>query len=184
MVRAWMLTKDKDYLVTAKKALGAFAVPISRGGVLKITDDGFWWYVWGTGERAKPLNAHLFALIGIYEFYDVTRDSKARFLFDKGIETVKNIVGKYDLNLLLFRWSKYDDKLLLYSGPKYHNFHVKQLMKLFSITRDKQFLDWGVRWSNCQKRYGSQTDKWFFKLLWACYVIAIKKLSQKLYKIS
>jgi heparosan-N-sulfate-glucuronate 5-epimerase len=182
MVRAWMLAKDNEYLHTAKKALASFEVPVPSGGVLTIDKGGFWWYdEYACTKSANVLNGFLCALIGICELHDVTKDDKAKFLLNKGIETAKKFMKKFDLNLFAFKWSKYDDKLLLYSGPKYHSWHVKQLIKLYEITEDKEFLKWAVKWSRYQEKYSSIINAKWFRLLWRSYVQTIRKLAQHVY---
>ncbi len=184
LARAWMISKNKEYLVTAQRALLSFEVPVSKGGVLNVDSKGFWWYdEYACTRRANVLNGFLFALIGLYEYYDASKDPKALVLFDNGTKTIKHYIDKYDLNFLVLKWSKYDDRLILYSGPKYHNWHVKQLIKLHEITRDKEFLTWAVRWSKYQQKYNSVVNSKFFRLLWLIYRETTKKLAQVVYKV-
>ena len=184
LARGWMISKNEKYLAAAQRALLSFEVPVSKGGVLKVDRKGFWWYdEYACTRRANVLNGFLFALIGIYEYYDVSKDPKALHLFNKGIKTVRNYIDKYDLNFLVFKWSKYDDKLLFYSGPKYHNWHVKQLLKLHEITRDKEFLIWAVRWFNYQQIYNSLVTSKLFRLLLFHYNLTTSKLAQFAYKV-
>jgi heparosan-N-sulfate-glucuronate 5-epimerase len=184
MVRAWMISKNEKYLATAQRALLSFKVPVHKGGVLKVDKKGFRWYdEYACTRRANVLNGFLFALIGIYEYYDVSKDPEALVLFDNGVKTAKHYMDEYDLNLLVFKWSKYDDKLLFYSGPKYHNWHVKQLLRLHEITGDKEFLTWAVRWSKYQQKYDSLVNSKLFWLLLLPYTLATRKLAEVAYKV-
>lgn len=179
MVRAWTLTKNNEYLRTAKKALIAFEIPVSKGGVLTIVKDGLWWYdEYACTKNANVLNGFLFALISIHELHDLTKDLKAKFLFNKGIETVKNLIKKYDLNLFIFKWSKYDAKFHVSSGPKYHMWHIKQLMELYKITEDREFFNWAVKWSGYQEKYSWILNARWFTFLMRFYYQLIKKLAQ------
>jgi heparosan-N-sulfate-glucuronate 5-epimerase len=183
LARAWMISKNEKYLDTAQRALLSFEVPVFKGGVLKVDGKGFWWYdEYACTKRANVLNGFLFALIGIYEYYKVSKDPKALFLFNNGIKTARYYIGKYDLNFLVFKWSKYDDKLLFYSGPKYHNWHIKQLRKLHEITRDKKFLIWAIRWSEYQKKYNSLVHSKLFRLLLFPYGRTTQKLAEVIYR--
>ena len=184
MVRAWMISKNEKYLVTAQRALLSFEVPVSKGGVLQVDKKGFWWYdEYACTRRANVLNGFLFALIGIYEYYDASKDPKALILFNNGIKTAMQYMDKYDLNFPVFKWSKYDDKLIFYSGPKYHNWHVKQLIKIHEVTRDKEFLTWAVRWSKYQQKYNSLINSKFFRLLMKLYRETTRKLAEVAYKV-
>ena len=183
LVRGWKISKNEKYLVAAQKVLLSFEVPVSKGGVLKVDRRGFWWYdEYACARSANVLNGFLFALIGIYEYYDVSKDPKALTLFDNGIKTALHYIEEYDLNFPVFKWSKYDDKLLFYSGPKYHNWHVKQLLKLHEITRDKEFLTWALRWSEYQKKYSSLIKSKLFRLWMRLYSEATIKIAEVAYK--
>jgi len=183
MVRAWMLTKNNDYLLTAKKALASFEVPVPKGGVLRIDENGFWWYdEYCCTKSANVLNGFLCALIGIHELYDITKDQQAKFLFGKGIETAKNFMERFELNLFIFKWSKYDDAFLLYSGTKYHNWHIKQLMNLYEITRNKFFFMYAIKWSEYQKKYNALINSKIFNFIWASYVRVLRRLYEFLNK--
>lgn len=184
MVRAWAVTRNEKYRVSARKALLSFKVPVLKGGVLKVDGNGFWWYdEYACVRRGNVLNGFLFALIGIHEYYDAFKDSQALVLFNNGIKTAKHYMNKYDLNLLFFKWSKYDDKLLFYSGPKYHNWHIKQLLRLCEITGDKEFLTWAARWHEYQQKYNSWANSKLFWLLLLPYTLATRKLAQFVYKV-
>ena len=185
MVRAWVLTEDGIYLDIAKDALLSFKVPVSNGGVLRIDKKGFWWYdEYACVRSANVLNGFLFALIGIYEYYDITKDPNALFLFNQGIKKVKHCLDKYDLNLLVFKWSRYDDKHLIYSGPKYHNWHIKQLRKLYEITKEKKYLAWATKWFKYQQKYSFFVNSKFFRGLWSYgYMLLLDKLYRCIYKI-
>jgi len=152
--------------------------------VLKVDREAFWWYdEYACARRANVLNGFLFALIGIYEYYDASKDPKALVLFSNGIKTVMHYIDKFDLNFLVFKWSKYDDKLNFYSGPKYHSWHVKQLIKLHEITRDKKFLNWAMRWSKYQQKYNSLANSKFFRLLMKLYRDTTRKIAEVAYRV-
>ena len=185
MVRAWKLTENKIYLDIAKDALSSFSVPVSKGGVLKVDEKGFWWYdEYACLKRNNVLNGFLFSLIGIHEYYDVTGDPNALFLFNQGTKTVDHYIDKYDLNLFIIRWSKYDDRLLIYSGPKYHNWHIGQLMKLYEITKKKKYLTKATKWFEYQQKYSFIVNSKFFRLIWGYfYRLTLNKLYRLMYKI-
>lgn len=177
MTRAWILSGDKKYLNAAQKALLSFEVPVSKGGVLTVDKNGFWWYdEYACTKSANVLNGLLFALIGIYEFYDSIRDSKALFLFNKGLETTKNYLKKFDLNGFIFKWSRYDDKLFIYSGSKYHHWHVKQLMELYKFTGDETLLRWAKKWLRYEQVYKPMVSNLLFNYPWYMFVAILKKL--------
>ena len=171
LVRAWELTNDRGYIAAADRALSAFEVPISLGGLLRIDKHGDPWYEGVPSPiGAQILNEALFALIGLYEMHRRTGNSKEWELFDRGIAAIKKHLKDFDLNLLLFKWSRYDNKLLFYSGEKYHDIHIHQLKWLYEVTGDdvlaRHFWKWQGWQSKCSSKKGRLTSKYIFELLW------------------
>lgn len=153
MIRAHKLTNDEKYLTIAKKALLAFETPISEGGVLYIDKNGDRWYEeYACQKRGSVLNGFVFSLVGLYELFRYTGDDKAKYLFDKGIDTLKKHLSDFELNLGFFRWTKYDNKYLKYSGIGYHKLHIQQMKILYEFTKNKTFLTYQRKWKYLQEK--------------------------------
>jgi len=154
LLRAWKVTSNERYLEVARKALASFEVPISEGGVVYIDGKGDTWYEeYPCPKRTQVLNGFIFALIGVYEFYEYTKSVKARYIFDKGVQTLKNRLKDFNLNLVLFKWSRYDNKYGIYSGKMYHDVHIKQMEKLYEITGEQIFDHYRGKWGTYKKEY-------------------------------
>lgn len=171
LVRAWELTSQERYITAAERALPAFEVPVSQGGLLRVDKQGDAWYEGIPSPiGAQILNEVLFALIGLYEMHRGTGNSKAGELFDRGIATLKKHLKDFDLNLLLFKWSRYDNKLLFYSGDKYHDIQKEQVKWLYQVTGDDIFSRHYQKWEGWQRKYNSKkgrfTAKHLFELMW------------------
>lgn len=170
LLRAHSLTGDPLYMNPAEKAAASFHVPVSQGGVLSIDSHGDPWYEeFACQKSAHVLNGFIFALLGIHELYLYTKDEKMKNLFDKGVNTVKTHLTDFDLNLLFFKWSRYDDHLLFYSGEKYHNIHLKQLAELYNITKEDIFFKYLKKWETYTSIYGSGPPHLLFKLIYRIY---------------
>ncbi|MCD6098978.1 MAG: hypothetical protein J7K33_00185 [Candidatus Marinimicrobia bacterium] len=140
---AYNLTGNEIYLNTAKSALGAFYVPVEEGGVLYIEDDGGWWYLeYGYKGEPKPktLNGFIFALIGIHEYYRITKDDDALYLFNRGVDELKRHLNDYDTG----SYTVYD--LVGTPAGKYHEVHVKQMLTMYNLTGDPIFLEYYEKW--------------------------------------
>ena len=140
---AYNLTGNEIYLNTAKSALGAFYVPVEEGGVLYIEDDGGWWYLeYGYKGEPKPktLNGFIFALIGIHEYYRITKDDDALYLFNRGVDELKRHLDDYDTG----SYTVYD--LVGTPAGKYHEVHVKQMLTMYNLTGDPIFLEYYEKW--------------------------------------
>ncbi|MGC8961865.1 MAG: D-glucuronyl C5-epimerase family protein, partial [Candidatus Bathyarchaeia archaeon] len=90
LTRAFKLTGDRRYLEMAGRALRAFLVPIEDGGVLALDPgDGGYWYEECASEGSPIhyiLNGFTYSLLGIYEYYQTTRDAVAYEIFRRGVE--------------------------------------------------------------------------------------------------
>lgn len=156
MIRAYDLTRDEEYLEIISKALNAFEVPVLEGGVLKINRRGEWWYEEYACEKAgSPLNGFIYALLGIYELYKYARSYKAKDIFNKGLKTIKKHLKDYELDIIFFKWTRYDNKKLFYAGPKYHDIHIEQMFLLYKITGDEIFYDYHKRWKVFREKYSN-----------------------------
>lgn len=174
LIRACEMTKNEKYLEIAKKALVSFEVPISEGGVLYIDKKGDVWYEeYACKKGAQVLNGVIFALIGVYEMYECNNDKNAKEIFDKGVQTLKRRLGDFNLNLLFFKWSKYDNKFLIYSGQKYHDTHIKQMKWLYDNTEEKLFYKYQKKWADYTGKYSGRYIS-IFNLLYNYYVRFLK----------
>lgn len=171
LVRAWELTSDPRYITTAGRALSAFEVPVSRGGLLRVSKQGDTWYEGIPSPiGAQILNEVLFALIGLYEMHHNTGSIKAQELFERGIATLRKHLKDFDLNLLFFKWSRYDNKLLFYSGDKYHDIQTEQVKWLYQVTGDDVFAHYYQKWEGWQRKYDSKSRfaaKRLFELIYS-----------------
>jgi len=144
LVKAHKLTNNSTYLVTAESLLNSFFVEVKNGGVTyKSTNAGWWYeeYAHEKGKESRVLNGMMFAVLGIYEYYQYTNDTKAKFLFDKGIEALKHDLSKYDKE----GYSYYN--VLGKTAPKnYHSVHVNLTKELFDITNEPIFNKYYLKW--------------------------------------
>jgi hypothetical protein len=136
---AFDLTNNEKYILTAKKAMKAFFVDYEVGGLATTeAPDGSSIFL---QILAKPgftktyvLNGHTQSLIFLWRYYDITNDSSARIIFDKGINYLSKNLWRYDTGT----WSSYDllDNL---ATPEYHKAEISQLDELYEITRRDVF---------------------------------------------
>lgn len=159
LVRAWSITHHQKYMRAAEKAAASFDVPVSQGGILVTDERGEWYEEFACQKKAHVLNGFVFALIGVYELYECSKNEKFREIFDRGVKTLKEHLRDFELNLLFFKWSRYDNRFLLYSGDKYHQIHIKQLEELYAITKEEVFHQYSTRWKSYVTRYGQPSSR-------------------------
>jgi len=146
LVKAFQLSGNKTYLETAKKILNSFYIDVKDGGVTYKTPNSGWWYEEYASSNStkeyKVLNGMIHALLGINEYFKMTSDSSAKFLFDQGILALKNDLPKYDNN-----GASYYDRLGWPANSFYKSLHAIQLKQLYDLTHEPIFKTFYDRWN-------------------------------------
>lgn len=145
LIRAWKITGNEKYIETAKLARNAFFIEVKDGGVTYKDNDKEWWYEEYASSEAKEsrvLNGMEHSLIGLYELYVIDDDKTAKSLFDKGVQSLKNHIWKFDAG-----WWTYYDELGMLANGKYHPVNVNLTRKLFEITGEKIFSEASSKWN-------------------------------------
>ncbi len=151
LVRAYLLSNDSKYLEIAEDAIKPFNVPVSEGGLLNYFKTFPVYEEYPSPIRTVgALCGFMFILFGFYDLVLANKSKVAADLFDKGVQSLKNLLPYYDLGF----WSRY----YLFDYPKqyvasftYHSLQFEQLKALYFITGDKLFLDYSVKWESYSK---------------------------------
>lgn len=157
LTKAYNLTGDERYLRVARTSLNSFYIEVENGGVTHKENNGWWYeeYADENGSNPRVLNGMMYALLGIHEYYELTGEDNAKYLFDEGIIALKNHLSDYDAG----GWTYYDS--LENSASKgYHHTHVRQLSQLYNITNDPIFKEYHNKW----KSYEDSPLRFFYYL--------------------
>jgi heparosan-N-sulfate-glucuronate 5-epimerase len=151
LIRAHNITHDERYINNAKMLLNSFFIEVKVGGVAYKTEDEGWWYEEypsknKEAKNPRVLNGMMAALLSIYEYFDYTRDPKAKHLFDQGILALENNLPHYNNN-----GHSYYDILGNDAKPGYHHLHVKYLGILYDITGKPVFKKYHDIWKEKEK---------------------------------
>jgi len=146
LVKAFQLSGNKTYIDTAKKILNSFYIDVKDGGVTYKTPNSGWWYEEYASDNStkeyKVLNGMIHALMGINEYFKMTNDSSAKFLFDQGILALKHDLPKYDNN-----GTSYYDRVGWPANSFYKSLHAIQLKQLYDMTHEPIFKTFYDRWN-------------------------------------
>ncbi|UCF07712.1 MAG: hypothetical protein JSW28_08735 [Thermoplasmata archaeon] len=145
LIAADALTGDEKYLDCAKSLLNSFFVEVADGGVTyKSERDGWWYeeYADEGGKESRVLNGMMFAVLGIYDYYEYTGDEDALFLFNQGVTSLERNIHRYDNN----GDSYYD--ILGNPSLHYHSAHIYLLDRLYTITNIDTFKEYRDKWEN------------------------------------
>lgn len=116
-------------------------LPLEEPWSVFVTDDGWLWLEEYAGdvEPMRVLNGHIFAMYGLYFYYQLTRDERAFDLFEGAASTVLGFVPKLrnpgDVSWYGMRVQ--DNPVAQNEG--YHRIHVRQLAMLADMTGDERF---------------------------------------------
>jgi len=146
LLRFWLLDKDDALLRVARSAMGAFSLRVEEGGVLSSFPDGAPVFEeFPTVPPPHVLNGHIFALLGVYDFWQATGDEGAGALFAKAAEGLKTNLARYDVGW----WTLYDlHPTHRLASRMYHRIHVRLMNVMYRLTRDPAFRQWGSRWES------------------------------------
>jgi hypothetical protein len=144
-VRLHRVTGDPEYLRDADRIFASFRRLGGAHGdrppwVAYVGRGGYLWLEHYPSDRPDHvLNAHMHALIGLYEYWQHTRSPEARRLLEGALTTMRDQAGRYrrpghvSLYGLRTRTRHY----------KYHQVHIWQLRLLGRMTGDPYFTELG-----------------------------------------
>jgi heparosan-N-sulfate-glucuronate 5-epimerase len=143
-LRAYQLTGDDSYLMTAETVFNSFKYDYSEGGFKRIDEKGFLWFEeYPTEKPSYVLNGFIYSMFGLLDLYRVTGNSDAKEMWDECVKTVENNLYKYDV----WYWSVYDQlKKELVSYYYQKNVHVPLMQILYCLTGRELFGFYAVKW--------------------------------------
>lgn len=140
------LTNDSSFIELANRTVNSFETKIEDGGILFIDkSNNYWFEEYPTIPPNHVLNGHINAVLGLYDYWRITKNPKAKELFEKGIKTVEETIDKFDSGY----WSYYDDEYPYVADYFYHKaVHIPQLKILYQITGKEIFDKYATKWEN------------------------------------
>ena len=139
--RVFTATGDSTYLHYADSIFNSL-LPL-RGEadpwVVFIDSAGcFWIEEYPIDPPTKTLNGFIFALYGVYDYYQLTKNPEAERILQQGLSTVKNYLPVYRIKGA----SSLYELRSPYFDLGYHYVHIKQLKHLYRLTGDEFFAAW------------------------------------------
>jgi hypothetical protein len=103
LARAGQLLSDSSLTDLALRAIAVFEQPPPNG--VRVDDaNGAFYLIYSFAPRLRVLNAHLQAVIGLFDVAQLTGDPRAQALLTAGESEARAIVPSYDTG----KWSLYD----------------------------------------------------------------------------
>jgi hypothetical protein len=105
-----------DYLPLARQLARLFATPPSTGVRLRLARDGNWYLLYDFDSGQRVLNAHLDALVALFDLATATGDPQVAYLEREGMRAARRHIARFNTG----RWSRYAE-----GGPIADlNYHV------------------------------------------------------------
>lgn len=149
LLKAYEITGERKYIDTAKNLLNVLFLEVKDGGVTYKTDSDGWWFELfaqnGSDKEPRVLNGMLISVLAIYDYYNYTKDTDAKYLFDKGVLALKKSLPKYDYQ---GTYTFYDLCCGNLTPVVYHEIVLSTLSELYNITKDSVFKSYYDKWSN------------------------------------
>jgi hypothetical protein len=128
LARSWQRFKEPELLTAAQQALGIFQTPPSSGVQVK-TPAGAEYAEYTYAPSDRILNGFIQAVIGLYDYTQITKDPLGLKLFEAGDAEARVEVPHYDTGA----WSLYDQ--FSESNLNYHELLTEFLQHLCERTR-------------------------------------------------
>jgi D-glucuronyl C5-epimerase-like protein len=144
LARAGQLLADPNLTGFAQQALGAFE-QAPPAGVRLNTPTGPFYLIYSFNPKLLVINAHLQALVGLYDAAQIIGDPRALTLFQEGDSEAQAVLPSYDTG----HWSMYDTSHE--SDLNYHDLTTGFLTNLCKRTATPIYCDTAARFKTYKK---------------------------------
>lgn len=165
LLRAYVLTDEEKYLISADKAVSLMIQDKNKNGTCFYDDTRTIFQEYVSDIEQSVLNGWIFSIFGLYDYYVITKNDNIKKIIDNTVSTLANELVKYDRKY----WSSYDQVGTI-ASPAYHDLHICQLTAL-----EKMF---------CKEEFGYYKEKFikyqnnkFYR-----FIAILVKIKQKLKK--
>jgi hypothetical protein len=142
--KAHGIIKDSSLLRDASLLLRGFSVPVDSGGFTYKEPTGWWYEELADVSQHTPriLDGHLFALLGLYDYFQITGDPLALQYFKQGAAALNHALPVYDAGNGAICYDQYCKP----ADKKYRRIITGQLQQLWKITSDSTCLHYYRHW--------------------------------------
>lgn len=150
--RIYFVNKDLECLKCCEKLLNSFKVESKNKGVFTTLNGDDFYEEYPSETPSYVLNGFIFSLWGLLDYYIVSKNEVALELYQKGVKTLENNIGKY--NIKFINWSRYDlypFKIKDIASIFYHKLHIEQLKAMYYLTNEDIFKEYYIKWDKSRK---------------------------------
>ncbi|MEA1981560.1 MAG: D-glucuronyl C5-epimerase family protein [candidate division Zixibacteria bacterium] len=139
LVRLYEFTENQEYLEFAHKIFNSFLRLENNNSdwVVRIDSLGYYWIEeYPHDNPGQTLNGFIAAVIGIYDYYRVTEDEKAKTIYNLCLTTLKHYIPRFRRENLASYYCLGHNHL---AQESYHNFHIRLFNNLHQFSNDDFF---------------------------------------------
>lgn len=180
--KAYQIFHDSIYLLEARDLLRGFYILVEDGGFTYKATGGWWYEEFAFPQALTPriLDGHIYALLGVHEYWKTTKDDTAKFIFDQGIGALKEHLPFYDAG----GGKVYYDLMKHTADQHYHELLVGLMKDLGDKTRDPLFRKYQRKWQEPLEqsylirifRQSNRSGILLFSVLTACIFLILSGL--------
>lgn len=165
LLRAYIETKDKKYLDTAKKAIEFMIKDVNDGGTCLYNNKETIFQEYVSSDNISVLNGWVFSIFGLYDYVIFSKEKNYEKILKDTINSLAKNLKYYDRKY----WSNYDQKKTI-ASPAYHDIHIMQLELLYDLFGKQEFKDYSDKFKKYQNNF-------IFKI-----IAMVVKFKQKIFK--
>ena len=169
MLRAFEITKKKEYLDLSDKVVESYFVLIDEGGILNTDGKRTIFEESPVRPVDTVLNGYIFSLWGILEYAQYADSVKVWRMYEDGLKSLKELLPEFDLPF----WSLYSSGQDSYFPPIassfYHQVHIAQMQALYLITSDPVFEYYAKRWGEYQSSFFKRNYSVLIKIMYKLF---------------
>jgi len=139
-VRLYEVTNDVAYRNAADGVFGSFLRPSGAANPWVVRVDKYkrlWLEEYPGTSPDRTLNGHLFATFGMWDYWRLTQDERAKTLYQGALTTAADYFTAYRNAKWLSQYCLTHPTAL---SDVYHPIHIRQFFKVFTMSRGLAFL--------------------------------------------
>jgi hypothetical protein len=139
-VRLFEVTKERKYKNAADGVFASFLRPRTAGSPWVVWVDArkhLWLEEYPAKKPDRTLNGHLFAAFGLWDYWRLTEDDRAKKLYQGALTTAADYFPLWRNAKWLSRYCLEHPTEL---SEKYHLIHVSKFLWIFTLSRNITFL--------------------------------------------
>src|SRR5260370_25691535 len=151
LLRAYRLTAEQAFFEVARRAVRTFELDILDGGVSVAI--GEWCVVLeevGACPAAHTLSGFIFALLGLYDYVELTGDAQIEKLISRSLATMHHLLDEFDAGY----WTRSDLLHRQLASPPHLALQAALLEVLSEYSGCNHCSTLASRWKSYQRRFG------------------------------